>query len=236
MPEGVVEEGDSGAAVPDVLFYWGMGAGETDVSRYRYTNGTFTGFDGIKCLGEHDRHGICANLSTPGSDVESISPAEYESLRQHADSSLAAQFADAHAVDIGLINDINARIVGVECGSRNSNCSISAYGCKVTYPNATAENAGRIDANLPSCQYWKMIPAVSGWGVANVSDFESDPFAPRVALVIARQLSANSVQLTRYSAITDTQGPQPGMTLSSEKCTVMTNPASTGQSRPDARP
>ena len=220
----------SSAAVPDVAFYWQMGAGQTDVSQYRYKKEMFAVFNTAKCMGEDDKHGICANLSSQDDDAGSLSPAEYDSLRQHADSTLSAQFSDAHAVDIGL-GSLNARIVAVGCTSRNSNCSITVYGCIVTYPNAASGNMGGEEANLPDCQYWTMLRGVRGWGVTNVSDFDSDPFAPRVALVIARHLSSNSVEFTPYSAITDATGPQPGMTLSPDKCRVVTKPAIGGSSK-----
>jgi hypothetical protein len=214
----------SGGDVPDVVFYWGMGAGETDVSEYRYANGMFAAFDSAKCLGESDRHGMCADLSSKGDDAKSLSPAEYDSLRQHGNLSVPARFEDAHAVDIGLMGGVNARIVGVGC-TRHSNCTITVYGCKVTYPKATPANMGSIEASLPDCQYWTMLTAVRGWGVTNVSDFDSNPFSPRVALVIGRQLSSDRVELTRYTAVTDANGPKPGITLSPDACRLVTKPA-----------
>jgi len=66
-----------------------------------------------------------------------------------------------------------------------------------------------------------MLTGVSGWGVANVSDWHSDPFAPKVAFIVAHRLSATEVNLKRYSMMSEPTGPHPGKTLALDSCEIV---------------
>jgi hypothetical protein len=213
----------SGGPVPDIAFYWQMGAGETDVTQYHFAQGKFAPVVAkpAKCGGEDDTRGVCAGRSSQ-SWVWSITPAEYDSLerevREKPSAAPAPQgfSAEAHALDFPLVNDKIARVVGVGHCGLESDCKISIYGCKQVYPHSTSP-----DTNLPECQYWPMLSGVSGWGVANASDFTTDPFSARAAWVIARRLSASKVELIRYSVAVPPTGPQPGSKLSQDACQVV---------------
>jgi len=126
---------------------------------------------------------------------------------------------EAHAIDFPLVNDKIARVVGLGRCTAESNCTISIYGCRQTFPHATSLDSAGV-ANVPQCEYWPMLCGVSGWGVSNVSDFTTDPFSARVAFVIARRLSATKVELTRYRMVTQPAGPNPGSTLLPDSCQV----------------
>lgn len=220
----------SGGSVPDISFYWQMGASETDVGQYHYAHGKFVPVvpDPASCGGEDDIRGVCAGRSSENW-LWSITSAEYDSMRLEVQavakpSALASQqisFDQAHAIDFSLVNDKIARIVGIGSCTPDSNCTISVYGCKKTYPRNTSLDIGSIEAGLPKCEYWPMLRGVSGWGVADASDFDTDPFSPQVALVIARRLSATEVELARYSVVTEPTGPQPGSTLLLDSCAVV---------------
>lgn len=210
----------SGSPVPDVVFYWQMGAGETDVAKYHYEQDKFNRVVAhpAKCGGEDDRRGACAGRSSDSS-VMSITPAEYDSLgrevQAESKSSAASQphfFDDAHAIDFPLVNDTIARVVGEGSCNPESNCRISIYACRQKYSTPTS---------LAECEYWPLLTGISGWGVANVSDLTTDPFAARVAFVIARLLSANEVELIRYSVASPVTGLRRGSTLSRDACQVV---------------
>jgi hypothetical protein len=218
----------SGGSVPDIAFYWQMGAGETDVAQFHYAHGKFVGApsEPAECGGEEDMRGVCAERSRwSQAIVWSIAPAEYESLaramqRESASSRASVQFGQAHAIDFPLIGDTHVRVVGTGRCTPESNCTISIYGCKQTYPHSTSDNP--VETNLPECEYWPMLRGVSGWGVANASDLTSDdPFSTRVSFVIAHTLSATEVELRRYSAMTQATGPQPGSTLLPDSCRIV---------------
>jgi hypothetical protein len=213
----------SGGSVPDVAFYWQMGAGETDVTQYHFMRGKFVpvAANPAKCGGEDDTQGVCAGRSSQ-SWVWSVTPAEYDSLRREVQARSTATAVqpgssdEAHAIDFPLINDKIARVVGVGRCELESNCTISIYGCKQTYPRPTP-----LATNLAECEYWPMLRSVSGWGVANASDLTTDPFSARAAFVIARRLSATKVELTRYSIAVQPTGLEPGSKLSQDACQVV---------------
>lgn len=216
----------SAGSVPDIVFYWHMSAAETDVARYHYAKGRFIPVVARpdKCSGGEDEGGVCTENAAL-LPLWSITPAEYEGLAlevragsSHRNSQ--PSFADAaHALDFRLVNDTIARVVGIGNCTIESNCAISIYSCNQTYPAAGSANL--TEANLPRCEYWPMLTGVSGWGVANVSDWDSDPFSPKVAFVIARRLSATEVELKKYTAPSPPAGPQPGKMLTLDSCEVV---------------
>jgi hypothetical protein len=216
------------SSVPDIAFYWQMGAGETDVAQYHFAQGEFVSVvaSPAKCGDEDDTRGVCAGRSSQRW-VWSITSAEYDSLAREVQDDpkspavVQQPFSDeAHAIDFPLVNDKIARVVGLGRCTAESNCTISIYGCEQTYPHATYQDRASVMANLSQCEYWPMLRGVSGWGVTDVSDFTTDPFSPRVAFVIARRLSATTVELTRYSIVTQPAGPNLGSTLLPDSCQV----------------
>lgn len=219
----------SGRPVPDIAFYWSMGAGEIVVGRYHYAKGKFVSVAAkrARCTEENKNRGVCA---APFKQrwVWSIAPAEYEALRKEIGAPVAGTggeqlFDDAHAVDIPLVGEEFARVVGLGNCSHATNCTISIYGgCEGTYTNRGGEGD-----HLPDCQYWPMLKGVSGWGVANDRDFDSDPASHRVGFVIARRRSADEVELIRYSAATRPDGLEPGTKLVRGSCEVVTSKSRT---------
>jgi hypothetical protein len=222
--------------VPDIVFFWQSGAGETDVSQFHYVDGDFIAVPASpdKCGGEDDLRGVCAARNrTSDSDnwLSSITLDGYEALWREVQAdpnkpSVAKSrrsFDDnAHAITIPLVNDIVATAVGAGTCTADSNCAISIYGCKQTYPRVSSPDYDRTTSNIPKCDYWPLLRDVSGWGVTNASDLTTDPFSPKTAFVIARRLTAMEMQLTRYSVTTQTGGPQPGSRLLPDACEIVT--------------
>ena len=119
----------SGQSIPDVILYWQMGASRTDVSHFRYSGGKFRSVQANPetCGGEGSTDiGDCMGREgAPHSTDGAIAPAEYKSLAQEVGASskgsthategrLGQIFADrAHAVDLQLVNNAFARVVGV---------------------------------------------------------------------------------------------------------------------------
>lgn len=222
----LVPSGQS-SSVPDIAFYWQMGAGETDVAQYHFDRGKFVPVvaNPAKCGEQDDTRGVCAGRSSRPW-VWSITSAEYDSLAREIQddpkSTAAAQQSyhdEAHAIDFPLVNDKIVRVVGLGHCTAESDCTISIYSCRQTFPHATSLDSAGVE-NAPQCEYWPMLRGVTGWGVANVSDFTTNPFSPRVAFVVARHLSATKVELTRYSAVVQLAGPNLGGTLSPDSCQV----------------
>ena len=233
----------SSGSVPDIVFYWQMGAGETDVTQFHYVHDDFVAVPAKPnaCGGEDDTRGACpgrmnAAWATVGTDnphnwASSITLHEYDSLWRtlQADSNNPSispsrtSFDDnAHAFTIPIVNDIVVKVLGVGTCTPDSNCSISIYGCKQTYPKVSSPNNDWTTGNVPKCDYWPLLRNVTGWGVANATDLTTDPFSPRTAFVIASRLSSTEMELTRYSVTTEPMGPEPGSKLRPDACEIVT--------------
>ena len=217
----------SGGPVPDIAFYWQMGAGETDVSQFRFAKGKFVRMAAhpAKCGGEDDTRGVCAGRASQRWNW-AITPAEYDSLQRELQpasgplpASQSALFKDAHAVDFPLVGETIARVVGLGNCTSESDCRISIYGCKQTYP---AGPSAERPANIPDCQYWPMLRDVGGWGVTSLGDVSGDVFSPQFAFAVAQYRSGHEMELRRYSVVTKSAGPQPGSKLSPDGCLIVT--------------
>jgi hypothetical protein len=222
---------NTAGSVPDIAFYWQMGAGETDVSQYHYSRSKFVPVAAKppKCGDEDDKRGVCAGRAANDA-VRTITPAQYDSLPQGVKA--AQSFSDhAHAFDLQMVNDKIARVVGVGACTRDGDCQISIYGCKESYPRPGSSDL----ANVAHCEYWPMLTGVSGWGVANVSDWTTDPFSPRVALVVVRRVSSSEAELIRYSMASSSAGPEPGKALLPDACEVVAVKNGKWKSEWDAR-
>jgi len=116
---------------------------------------------------------------------------------------------EAHAVDMGLVNDNAATVVGLGSCAVQSDCTISIYG-----------------HSLPLSGYWPLLQNVPGWGIANVSGRARPNFAMhfqggfQTAFVVARRVSANAAELMRYTVIGSGRIgiTQPGDQLHADGC------------------
>ena len=98
------------SSVPDIVFYWQMGAGETDISQYHFTQGKFVSVvaNPAKCGDEDDTRGVCASRWSQHW-VWSATSAEYDSLARELQDDpkspavVKQPFSDeAYAIDFPL--------------------------------------------------------------------------------------------------------------------------------------
>lgn len=223
----------SGGPVPDLILYWQMGVGDTDVAHYRYGGGKFIGVRASpeRCAQGTDT-GDCAGIENASHIGDwTVAPAEYASLDEQFKTAtvpalkhLTGEFAErAHAIDLRLVNNEVARVVGVGDCRREGNCTISIYGCNQTYPNVGSLDPEKV--NLPACRLWPMLTGVSGWGVANVSDWSGEwvgnIFSMRLSFVVARRISDGKTELARYSAFVKASDPKADVKLTLDSCEVL---------------
>ena len=204
----------SASAVPDIAFFWHMSAGETSISEFRYTDAAFApvSVSPSECFGVDDPHPICARVLAAVWTIKPVAPTDLDTLWPLVKSLGVTRETfvhEAHAVDMGLVNDNAATVVGLGSCAVQSDCTISIYG-----------------HSLPLSGYWPLLQNVPGWGIANVSGRARPNFAMhfqggfQTAFVVARRVSANAAELMRYTVIGSGRIgiTQPGDQLHADGC------------------
>jgi hypothetical protein len=208
----------SGGPVPDVAFYSNVSCCESTAARYHYAEGKFVPAGGADCKGKNTG-AICAAMSGAAHRLaERISPAKYEALRPAIEASLEElpsalarrySFDDAHGVIVLFMQEVKATAVGLGPCGLNQNCNISIYARHYRNPKGV---------------YWPLLRGAIGWGAAE-STFAGEA-GRQIAFVIARHLSANEDELTRYT-VPMMAAPGPGnlsreSRLLPEACEIVT--------------
>lgn len=212
----------SGGPVPDVVFYWNMSAEESDAQLFHYTNDKFVPTRTAVCNGKNTS-AICTAMNRhPQNLGGGVSLNEYDALRPAVEANLEKEspalarrysFDDAHAVGILWIklgtNLVTASAVGMGPCGYNRNCNISIY--------------ARHNRN-PEGRYFPLLRNVTGWGVTGGTFNGSAP--AYTSFVIARRLSPNEDELTRYTTPLAVSGRTPGLTSDSrllpDACEIVT--------------
>lgn len=168
----------SKGAVPDLAFYWQMSATETDAVVFHYAKGQFREQGRRPCTDQSESDPVCAAPAKTA--FSSASPAEYKELRPAVEANLKKHsltrsvqvlFDQAHAVNVFDQHQMVVTAIELEPCDSKHNCSISVY------------------AHGDGNSYSPLLVGASGWSVSNVQDIET---------VIARHLSANRAELTKY--------------------------------------
>ncbi|MGH9773192.1 MAG: hypothetical protein ACRD4Q_16100, partial [Candidatus Acidiferrales bacterium] len=187
----------SSGRVPDIAFYWNMSAGESDAQVYHYAHGQFAATCRAACTGKSSS-AICAAEDKASQNAQEmrVSPAEYDALRPAVEADLEKQapmlaaqypFKDARALNLGGSNLALVTALALGTPGANRNCRISIY----------AHHYQGGFSLYGEGSYWPILDQVSGWGVAR-SPF-SGLAGNQVSYVIARRLSPNQDELTRYT-------------------------------------